>query len=94
MIGVHSFGDYGIAFAETAERLSQRGHTMVAYDQPGFGTTPARGAYASDDACREHLVHVVRFAKALAPRRPIAIMAESFGAAVAVSAVARALDRG
>ncbi len=91
VIGVHSFGDYRMAFAETAERLSPRGHTMLAYDQPGFGATPARGAYASDDAYREHLAHVVRFAKALVPRRPIVIMAESFGASVAVSAVARAL---
>ncbi|MCX7324552.1 MAG: alpha/beta fold hydrolase [Hyphomicrobiales bacterium] len=91
MVGVHSFGDDRMAFAETAEHLTGRGHTVIGYDQPGFGATPARGSYASDDTYREHLAHVVRFARAPAPPRPVVVIAESFGASAALSAAARAL---
>lgn len=89
VVGVHAFGDYKMGFAETAKLLTSRGHTVTAYDQPGFGATPARGIYASDDAYRKHLTKVIRFARSQSPRRPVVVMGESFGASVAISAVGR-----
>jgi alpha-beta hydrolase superfamily lysophospholipase len=89
IVGVHAFGDYHMAFAETAERLTREGHMVISYDQPGFGATDARGAYASDEAYRAHLAQVVDFARARSPGSPVIVMGESFGATVALSSAAQ-----
>jgi alpha-beta hydrolase superfamily lysophospholipase len=88
IVGVHAFGDYHMAFAETAGRLTCEGHVVVAYDQPGFGATDARGAYASDETYRSHLSRVVEFARRRFPGSPVIVMGESFGATVALISAA------
>lgn len=90
IVGVHAFGDYRKGFAEIGTRLARAGHTLLAYDQRGFGETPDRGAYASHEAYRADLADVVAQARKIAGRsRPVVIMGESFGGSVALSAMAR-----
>lgn len=90
IVGVHAFGDYRMGFAEIGGRLARAGHVTLAYDQRGFGETQPRGIYASHEAYRADLAHVVARARRIAGRnRPVVIMGESFGGSVALSAVAR-----
>jgi alpha-beta hydrolase superfamily lysophospholipase len=89
VVGVHAFGDYHMAFAETAECLTRAGHLVISYDQPGFGATDSRGAYASDEIYRSHLARVVDFARRQSPGSPVIVMGESFGATVALSTAAQ-----
>jgi alpha-beta hydrolase superfamily lysophospholipase len=92
LVGVHAFGDYGEAFAEIAEALAPHGHEVIAYDQRGFGDTAHRGAYAGHDAYRRDLATIVHHAATHAALdRPIVVIAESFGASVALSAAGRGL---
>jgi alpha-beta hydrolase superfamily lysophospholipase len=94
VVGVHAFGDYRAAFAELAPLLNRHGHTLVAFDQRGFGATPARGAYAGHQTYRDDLALIVREARrSHGHGRPLVLLAESFGASVVLSALGReALD--
>jgi acylglycerol lipase len=93
VVCVHAFGDYRIAFAEIAELLNRFGHTVAAYDQRGFGETPARGAFAGAAAYAADLATVVANLRKIHPNAPVVILAESFGASVALHAIATATDR-
>ncbi len=92
VVAVHAFGDYRLGFAELAKALNAAGHTLIAYDQAGFGATVNRGAYASDETYRAHLQVVVEYARRRrGAGQPVVVLGESFGGSVALSAIARKL---
>lgn len=93
VVGVHAFGDYRAAFAELADHLNPHGHDVIAFDQRGFGQTAPRGAYAGHDAYLDDLRTIVDRARTIAGDRPVVIVAESFGASVALVAIGRGLVR-
>lgn len=91
VVGVHAFGDHRAAFADLAAHLNQHGHDVMAFDQRGFGQTSNHGAYAGHDAYLNDLKIMVDRARDIAGERPVVIIAESFGASVALVAVGRGL---
>lgn len=87
-LALHGFNDYRQAFSGVGAFLSARGIATYAYDQRGFGATAQRGIWP--DA--ERLVDDVRTAAALLrkeyPGRPLYLLGESMGGAVAMSVLA------
>ena len=88
VLALHGFNDYRHAFANVGPFLAQRGITVYAYDQRGFGGTTGRGIWPGDNV----LVNDVRIAAALLrqrhPGRPLYLLGESMGGAVAISVLA------
>ena len=88
VLALHGFNDYRHAFATVGPFLTQRGITVYAYDQRGFGGTSGRGIWPGDDV----LVNDVRIVTALLrqrhPGRPLYLLGESMGGAVAISVLA------
>lgn len=88
VLALHGFNDYRHAFADVGPFLAQRGIAVYAYDQRGFGGTTGRGIWPGDDL----LVNDVRMVAALIrerhPGRPMYLLGESMGGAVAISVLA------
>lgn len=88
VLALHGFNDYRQAFAEVGPFLAHRGIVTYAYDQRGFGRTAWRGLWP----CRGRLVddarHVAALLREAYPRRPLYLLGESMGGAVAMSLLA------
>lgn len=90
---LHGALDYSAAFDELGPRFSRRGITALAIDQRGFGETRSRGHWSG----RERMIRdVIEAALFLRMRygydRPLFVVGESMGAALAVHCAARAPD--
>lgn len=88
---LHSFGDFREAAALSGAWLAARQVTVYAYDQRGFGETPAAGRWPGSDALVEDLRTMVRLLRGEHPDLPLYIIGESMGASVALAADARGL---
>lgn len=92
VLALHGFNDYRHAFSGVGPFLVERGITVYAYDQRGFGGTTGRGIWPGDDV----LVNDVRLVAALLrqrhPGRPLYLLGESMGGAVAISVLAETPD--
>jgi alpha-beta hydrolase superfamily lysophospholipase len=88
IVGVHGMNDYANAFHLAAPFWAARGITTLAYDQRGFGRSPARGRWAPEALSTEDLRTIVALARAQYPRATIAVAGESLGGAVAIEAFA------
>lgn len=86
---LHSFGDYREAAALTGPWLAERGITVYAYDQRGFGETARRGYWPGADALIQDMRAVVELLRQRYPTRPLYVIGESMGASVALAADAR-----
>jgi alpha-beta hydrolase superfamily lysophospholipase len=86
ILALHGFDDYSHAFAMPAAIWAKDGIATSAYDQRGFGAAPerafwpGRGPLAADAATASHLL------RRLYPGRPLYLLGESMGAAVAIVA--------
>ncbi|MDD1649441.1 MAG: alpha/beta hydrolase [Methylococcaceae bacterium] len=87
VVGLHGFNDYGRAFAQPGEYLSQRGIAVIAYDQRGFGNAPGRGLWAGTDAYANDLERLIRQVHLQYPGVPVFVLGESMGGAVAIAAL-------
>ncbi len=88
IVGVHGMNDYANAFHLAAPDWARRGITTLAYDQRGFGRSPARGRWAPEALSTEDLRTIVALARAQYPGAIIAVAGESLGGAVAIEAFA------
>lgn len=88
IIGLHGMNSYARAFRQAGPFWAGQGITTYAYDQRGFGRSPHRGVWASDDAFTEDLSTACIVARARHPGALIAIAGESMGGAVAIQAFA------
>lgn len=92
VLALHGFNDYRHAFASVGPFLAERGITVYAYDQRGFGGTTGRGIWAGTDL----LMHDVRMVAAMLrqrhPGRPLYLLGESMGGAVAISVLTETPD--
>lgn len=88
ILALHGFNDYSNAFDEPAKAWARQGIATYAYDQRGFGATrergfwPGRAALAADAAAATHIL------RRLYPGRPLYLLGDSMGGAVAVVAIA------
>jgi acylglycerol lipase len=87
ILALHGFGDYSNAFAMPAQIWAERGIATYAFDQRGFGGAPGRGLWAGADWLAADAVAASRILRRTYPGRPLYLLGESMGSAVAVLAV-------
>lgn len=87
IIAVHGFNDYSHFFQQPGEFFSQHGIACYAYDQRGFGGSPQRGFWAGEASYGQDLTSFIRLVQQRHPNTPVYLLGESFGAAVAITAM-------
>ncbi len=88
VIALHGFNDYRRAFVWPAPLLTAGGVDVIAFDQRGFGASPGAGLWAGRERLVADVRTLVRLVRARHPRRPLFLLGESMGAAVAILAAA------
>lgn len=89
IVAAHGFNDYANAFHMAGPWFADRGITLIALDQRGFGNTPNRGRWPGTQALADDLATLVRAVHAQSPRTPIYLMGVSMGGAVSTVAASR-----
>lgn len=90
VIGVHGFNDYSRAFAKVGAYLAQQGIAVYVYDQRGFGATRQRGRWPGVEVLAKDLRAFIQAVGTRHRNRPLYLLGESMGGAVAMVALAGA----
>lgn len=88
VLALHGFNDYRQAFAEVGPFLAAQDIITYAYDQRGFGATPRRGIWPGAETLVNDARTVTALLRARHPDRPLYLLGESMGGAVAMSVLA------
>lgn len=83
---VHGMNDYAGAFSLAAPFWAEQGITTYAYDQRGFGRSPAQGRWAGAPAMKADLRAFISAIRRDHPSTPLFVMGHSMGAAVVMAA--------
>src|SRR5204862_8169139 len=86
ILALHGFNDYSNAFTMPAPLWAEHGIATYAYDQRGFGGAPMRASWAGSAWLAGDAVTATRLLRAIYPGRPIYLLGESMGGAVAILA--------
>ncbi len=86
IIALHGMGDYAAGFAWIGPWFAEQGVAVYAYDQRGHGRSPQRGIWGGQALLTQDLRTAARLARARHPAAVIAVLGESMGAAVAMTA--------
>ena len=89
ILALHGFGDYSRAFEMPAQIWASRGIATYAFDQRGFGGAPGRGLWAGAGQLAGDAIAVSGILRRIHPGRPLYLLGESMGGAVAALAVTR-----
>ena len=87
ILALHGFNDYSNAFAMPAPLWAERGIASYAYDQRGFGGAPLRQSWAGSGQLAADVVTATRILRRIHPGRPLYLLGESMGGAVAILAM-------
>jgi len=87
IIALHGFNDYRHAFDWSAPAFAEAGITVHAYDQRGFGETETAGRWSDRARMAADALELAAMLKRRRPDRPVFLLGESMGAAVAVTAL-------
>ncbi|MEQ8395778.1 lysophospholipase [Thalassobaculum sp.] len=90
VVALHGFGDYSNAFADFGPTLARSGVAVFAVDQRGFGRAGAWGRWHGAQAMVDDARALVGLVRGEMPGRPVYLMGESMGGAVALLAMAGA----
>ena len=88
IVGLHGMNDYAAGFDLPGRYWAASGVTTYAFDQRGFGRTPDRGVWAGEAAMDQDLRTAVSLVRQRHPGAIVAVVGESMGGAVAISAFA------
>lgn len=88
VVGLHGMNDYANAFHLAGPAWAGQGIATYAIDQRGFGRSPGRGVWAGDALMTEDVRALCQAARARHPRATLAVVGESMGGAVAMTAFA------
>ncbi|MEQ7156345.1 alpha/beta fold hydrolase [Brevundimonas aurifodinae] len=88
VVALHGMNDHSAAFRLAGPWWAERGIATYAYDQRGFGASPGRGLWPGEALMVEDLRTIVALVRARHPNAHIAVVGESMGGAVAISALA------
>ncbi len=83
---VHGMNDYANAFSLAAPEWAKRGISTYAYDQRGFGRSPAQGVWPGAPALKQDLHDFVAALQLAHPGTPVFVAGHSMGAAVVMAA--------
>ena len=86
VLALHGFNDYSGAFEVPATIFARSGIATFAYDQRGFGAAPDRGHWAGESALVDDAIEAARLLRRRYPARPLFLLGESMGGAVAILA--------
>lgn len=86
ILALHGFGDYSHAFEIPAKTWAARGIATYAYDQRGFGAAPGHGVWPGEGRLVVDAISATRVLRRAYPGRPLYILGESMGGAVAMLA--------
>ncbi len=90
---VHGLSEHAGRYAHVAAALNAAGWTVLGHDQRGHGASDgARGVIGTDDGLLADLALVVDAVRAEWPGRPLVLLGDSMGGAVAARFVAEALQ--
>lgn len=88
IIAVHGMNDYAGTFKSAGAWWSAHGAAVYAYDQRGFGRSPGWMIWPQHDVMRKDLATAVAVARERHPGAKIAVVGESMGGAMAITAFA------
>lgn len=86
---LHGAYDYAGAFEAIFPAFASHGFASLAYDQRGFGQTATRGKWAGSRRMACDVAQAVAFLKQRVPGKPVFVVGESMGGALAVLSAAR-----
>ncbi len=89
ILALHGFNDYSEAFALPAPRFTAAGVALYAYDQRGFGAGEHPGLWASGERLAQDAATALALLRQKHPDKPVFLLGESMGGAVAVLAVTK-----
>ncbi len=87
LVAVHGMNDYAGAFSYAGPCWAERGISVYAYDQRGFGRSPNFGRWAGGEAMKQDLRSVIIAVRAENPGLPLYVVGHSMGAAVILAAM-------
>ncbi|HSO99850.1 MAG TPA: alpha/beta fold hydrolase [Thioalkalivibrio sp.] len=85
IVALHSFRDYRGAFDQLGPWFAQRGVSLIALDQRGFGDAPHRGLWPGGQALVDDARDLVLSLRRADPDVPVYLLGESMGGSVAVA---------
>jgi len=88
VLALHGFNDYRRAFEAVGTFLAERDIATYAYDQRGFGATAAPGIWPGADVLVDDAASVLALLRQRHPGRPLYVLGESMGGAVALGVLA------
>jgi alpha-beta hydrolase superfamily lysophospholipase len=91
ILALHGFGDYSNAFEMPAQVWAARGIATYAYDQRGFGGAAGRGLWPGEGQLAVDAIGASRVLRRMYPGRPLYLLGESMGGAVAILAATGAM---
>ncbi len=89
IVALHGFNDRKAAFLPLGTIAADAGVRLIAYDQGGFGANAEASGWVGTDQLVADLWAWIEEARRLSPGRPVFVLGESMGAAIAMSALAR-----
>ncbi len=89
VLALHGFGDSRDAWELPGPVFAASGVALYAPDQRGFGETPGRGRWAGTERLVDDAAAMLRQLRTLYPGRPVVVMGESMGGAVAMALAVR-----
>ncbi len=92
ILALHGFNDYSAAFNAPALGWAAQGIATYAYDQRGFGAAPDRGLWVGDGQLAVDAITATRILRLTYPGKPVYLLGESMGGAVAILAATGAID--
>jgi acylglycerol lipase len=84
ILALHGFNDYSNAFDMPARLWAARGIATYAYDQRGFGGAPGAGSWPGEGPLAADAIAATRILRRTYPGRPLYLLGESMGGALAV----------
>jgi len=90
ILALHGFNDYSRAFDAPATEWAKQGIATYAYDQRGFGAAPGRMLWPGSAALATDAVTAAGLLRRAYPGKPLYLLGESMGGAVAILAASGA----
>jgi len=89
LLGLHSYGDFRLAYADLGPWLAGQGIVTYAYDQRGFGESSQQGRWPESPLLVEDLVDAITVLRQRHPNLPLIVAGESMGGSVILNALAQ-----
>lgn len=88
IVALHGMNDYAGAFGLAASHWASKGITTYAYDQRGYGRSPNRGVWASEDLIIQDVRTACALIRARHPKAILTVAGVSMGGGAAIAAFA------